>query len=386
MLLLKKLLPAVAALCLLALSVGTALAHEPRDIEDYNLVVGFLHEPAFEGMLNGVYLNVTKVAEHGHGDQTAAAAPSEGSGSSSGHHGSTEPGTIESEVPISIYFTTEVDDKGSVDIQITTEGWLWTPDNVDGEHVPGEGHAHIYVDGVKIDRVYGPSYYLEGLEPGERQVRISLNSNSHDELTYGGKAVEATSLVTIPETAHQAMQMKSEDTAEAEAEAGHSHGAEMITGVTGLEQTILVEVTHVPSGAKRNMSLHAFDEPGKYKADFIPTASGQYVFHFIGTIEGKPIDERFESGVGTFDDVQPATAIQFPETAASTRELESAVRGALESARQAQDTALALDAAANSAQSSASTATTLAIVGMALGALGIVVGGIGITAALRRKN
>ena len=380
---LKKLLPAVAALCLLALSVGTALAHEPRDIEDYNLVVGFLHEPAFEGMLNGVYLNVTKVAEHGHGDQTAA-APSEGSGSSSGHHGSTEPGTIESEVPISIYFTTEVDDKGSVDIQITTEGWLWTPDNVDGEHVPGEGHAHIYVDGVKIDRVYGPSYYLEGLEPGERQVRISLNSNSHDELTYGGKAVEATSLVTIPETAHQAMQMKSEDTAEAEA--GHSHGAEMITGVTGLEQTILVEVTHVPSGAKRNMSLHAFDEPGKYKADFIPTASGQYVFHFIGTIEGKRIDERFESGVGTFDDVQPATAIQFPETAASTRELESAVRGALESARQAQDTALALDAAANSAQSSASTATTLAIAGMALGAISIVVGGIGITAALRRKN
>ena len=381
---LKKILPPLAALCLLALTLGTALAHEPRDIEDYNLVVGFLHEPAFEGMLNGVYLSVTKVAEHGHGDQAAATAHSEHAHSSSGHHGSAAPGTIESEVPISISFTTEVDDKGGVDIQITTEGWLWTPDNVDGEHVPGEGHAHIYVDDVKIGRVYGPTYYLEGIEPGERQVRITLNSNSHDELTYGGDAVEATSLVTIPDTGHQAMQMESEDTAEAEA--GHSHGAELITGVTGLEQTILVEVTHVPSGAKRNMSLHAFDEPGKYKADFIPTASGQYVFHFIGSIEGMQLDERFESGVGTFDDVQPATAIQFPESAASTRELESAVRGALESARQAQDTALALDAAADSAQSSASTATTFAIVGMALGAIGIAVGAIGIFAAFRRRN
>ena len=370
---LKNILPPLAALCLLALTMGTVMAHEPRDIEDYNLVVGFLHEPAFEGTLNGVYLSVTKVAEHDHGE------------SSSDHHAMAEDyGTIESEVPISIGFTTEVDDHGGVDVQITTEGWLWTPDNVDGEHVPGEGHAHIYVDGVKIDRVYGPSYHLDGLEPGERQVRVTLNSNSHDELTYGGNTVEAVSIVTIPETHDHAAHTESEDAADAES--GHSHGAELITGVTGLEQTVLVEVTHVPSGAKRHMSLHAFDEPGNYKADFIPTATGQYIFHFFGSIEGMQLDERFESGVGTFDDVQPATAIQFPESAASTRELESAVRGALESARQAQDTALALDAAADSAQDSASTATTLAIVGMALGVIGIAVGGIGITAALRRKS
>ena len=376
----NKLLPASIAACIVltltfALSLETATAHEPRDIEDYNLVVGFLHEPAFEGILNGVYLSVTKVAEHGHGDPSA----------SSDHHAAPKAhDAIESEVPVSVDLTAEVDDSGGVDIQIATEGWLWTPENVDGEHVPGEGHAHIYVNDVKIGRVYGPTYELEGLQPGERQVRVTLNSNSHDELTYDGKAVEATAMVTIPDTGHHASQAESEDTADSEG--GHSHGAEMIAGVTGLEQTILVEVTHIPSGAKRNMTLHAFDEPGNYKSDFIPTASGQYVFHFIGTIEGMLLNERFESGVGTFDDVQPATAIQFPESAASTRELESAVRGALESARQAQDTALALESAANSAQDNASTATTLAIAGIAVGAIGIIVGGIGITAALRRRN
>ena len=370
---LKKILPPLAALSLLALSLGTALAHEPRDIEDYNLVVGFLHEPAFEGTLNAVYLSVTKVAEHGHGEP-----------SSHQHATAEDYGTIESEVPISIDITAEVDDSGHVSVEVMTEGWLWTPDNVDGEHVPGEGHAHIYVDDVKIDRVYGPRYELEGLEHGERQVRVTLNTNSHSELTYGGKALESTVSVTVPDTGNHAHHSESEDAADAGA--GHSHGAELITGVTGLEQTILVEVTHVPSGVKRNMSLHAFDEPGNYKADFIPTASGQYVFHFFGTIEGMLLDERFESGVGTFDDVQPATEIQFPESAASTRELESAVRGALESARQAQDTALALDAAASSAQDSASTATTLAVAGIAVGAIGIVVGAIGTFVALRRKN
>ena len=260
---LRKLLPAVAAFCLLALSLGTALAHEPREIEDYNLVVGFLNEPASEGIMNGVYVHVTKVAEHGHGEEPA--------------------------------------DEMSKD-----------------------------------------------------------EDESHD---------------TEKET--------EEETEEGE----HGHGGELIAGVTGLENTLQVEVTHVPSGATRPMRLHAFSgDPGHYKSDFIPTSTGQFVFHLIGTIEGKQIDERFESGVGTFDDVQPATAIQFPESAASFRELESAVRGALESAQQAQDTALAVEAAADGAQSGASTATTLAIVGIVVGAIGIVVGAIGAVTAFRRRN
>ena len=164
------------------------------------------------------------------------------------------------------------------------------------------------------------------------------------------------------------------------------HHAEPVP-VEGLEQTLLVEVTHIPTGASRVMPLHAeFDKPGYYKANFIPTASGQYAFHFKGTIEGVPIDERFESGPGRFDDVQPATDLQFPVSAASTRELESAVRGALDSAQQAQDAALRVEAAAQDAQDGVARATTMAMVGIAVGAVGIVVGAVGVFAALRRRG
>ena len=164
------------------------------------------------------------------------------------------------------------------------------------------------------------------------------------------------------------------------------HHAEPVP-VEGLEQTLLVEVTHIPTGASRVMPLHAeFDKPGYYKANFIPTASGQYAFHFKGSIEGVPIDERFESGPGRFDDVQPATDLQFPVSAASTRELESAVRGALESAQQAQDAALRIEAAAQDAQDGVARATTMAMVGIAVGAVGIVVGAVGVFAALRRRG
>ena len=37
-----------------------AFAHEGREVGDYNLVVGFLREPAYEGQLNAVSLVVTK--------------------------------------------------------------------------------------------------------------------------------------------------------------------------------------------------------------------------------------------------------------------------------------------------------------------------------------
>lgn len=512
---LKKILSPLAALCLLAFSLGTALAHEPRDIEDYNLVVGFLHEPAFEGMLNGVSLRVTKVAAHGHGEEastamsTTSADKKEGS-SSDGHssmgHGSMESGEaghdhgpMESEVPVSVKLMTEVEDGGGVNVHIMTEGWRWAPEDVNLEHKPGEGHAHIYVDGVKVSRVYSPYHHLKGLEAGERHVRVTLNANTHNDLTVDGEAVEAMAMVTIPESSHHDMTqsahhqelidapsaMSLEIIAHPDAMSGynlhvmplgftfaprsvngdhvpgegygivsidgedytrlytewlslpaldagmhtvevklvsndhmsyswrgepvqasatvhveedgdhdgeepedsHAHGEELTVGVEGLEHTLQVEVTHVPSGVKRLMTLTAiFDEPGYYKADFIPTASGQYTFHFTGAIEGMRIDEVFESGVGRFDDVQPATAIQFPESAASSREMEAALRGVLEGVQVAQDTALGVQSAADSAQNSASTATTLAMVGIVVGAVGIMVGCVGMFAAFRRKD
>ena len=230
-------LPIMAALCLLTLAAGAALAHEGREVEGYNLVVGFLNEPAYEGMLNGVSLNVTEADDHDHGG------------------------------------------------------------------------------------------------------------------------------------------------------AGHAHTEEPTNPVEGLEQTLQVEVTHLNSGASRVMPMQTvFGKPGYYKADFVPTDTGQYRFRFTGSIEGTMIDESFDSGPGRFTDVVPATNLQFPGSTASVRELESALRGAVDSAQQAQDTAARLETAASEAQSSAAAANTMAMVGIAVGAVGIIIGAVGAFAALRRKS
>ena len=102
---------------------------------------------------------------------------------------------------------------------------------------------------------------------------------------------------------------------------GHGHGE--LVPVEGLEQTLQVEVTHLGSGATKSMRLNAvFGEPGRYRADLIPTASGDYRFRFFGTVEGHQVDETFESGPNTFSRVSPAGDLQFPERRATVREIE----------------------------------------------------------------
>ena len=66
MLLHRKIWLLAAAAAALGLALGTAYAHDGREVGDYRLVVGFTVEPAYEGSLNGVSVRVTRVSDHGH--------------------------------------------------------------------------------------------------------------------------------------------------------------------------------------------------------------------------------------------------------------------------------------------------------------------------------
>ena len=120
------------------------------------------------------------------------------------HYATAENAAIESELPISVSITTEVQNGGDVYVRILTGNWRWAPEQVDQPHAPGEGHAHIYVDGEKISRVFEPFYQLTGLAPGEHEIRVTLNSNDHHELLVSRKTAESATLVTIPDSASNA--------------------------------------------------------------------------------------------------------------------------------------------------------------------------------------
>lgn len=83
-------------------------------------------------------------------------------------------------------------------LHIRTENFRFAPERVNQAHRAGEGHAHVYVDGKKLARVYGPWLHIESLPPGRHVLRVTLNANTHDDLTVGGAPVEASIVLEQP--------------------------------------------------------------------------------------------------------------------------------------------------------------------------------------------
>lgn len=82
--------------------------------------------------------------------------------------------------------------------------------------------------------------------------------------------------------------------------------------VEGVASTLTVEVS---AGGLAPITL-AFQpiehDPGTYAASFIPTSTGGYTFRLKGKIGAQDVDEKFESGPSTFDDVRDISAAQYP--------------------------------------------------------------------------
>ena len=90
------------------------------------------------------------------------------------------------------------DPKGGYNAEIKTTNFSFAPERASTEHVFGEGHAHIYVDGVKINRVYGNWYHLASLgESGTHEVRVELSANSHAAYMNNGVKIEDSETVVV---------------------------------------------------------------------------------------------------------------------------------------------------------------------------------------------
>ena len=118
-----------------------------------------------------------KVQDHDHGQH---------------QHGALDVESFGADTPIpAVSFSMEPDSLSGWNIQITTENIRFAPENVNQDAHIGEGHAHIYVDGFKMARVYSAAYHLKKLTPGPHQVVIRLSANDHSDLHYQGQPIAA---------------------------------------------------------------------------------------------------------------------------------------------------------------------------------------------------
>jgi hypothetical protein len=88
------------------------------------------------------------------------------------------------------------DPKSGWNLHIDVENFVFAPQNAGMEHVEGEGHAHLYVDGEKITRLYAELYYLS-LDSGMHDVVVTLNGNNHNDLTLDGVVVQDSVVIVV---------------------------------------------------------------------------------------------------------------------------------------------------------------------------------------------
>tara|TARA_A100001037_G_C15152655_1_gene640557 strand:+ start:4485 stop:5495 length:1011 start_codon:yes stop_codon:yes gene_type:complete len=310
-------------------------AHGGRDVNDFNFVIGFEIEPAYEGIINAIELKIT-------------GKPPKEETHSDGHHDHDHHSHGHTDMDVKAHgaiFASEVLSSGD-DFSTTISK------DINNVEIPYHDHMNHDITGtIQVSN--------EG-DAGEVKIMIHETSlmppNIHIQ--------PGTTIIWV----------------------NHSQELHAITSgvmtsnniekqpISGLSETLKTELIHVSSQSSiiLNLSEDA-DNPGRYTSPFIPTSPGVYEIRVYGTIHGTQIDETFVSmgGGGDFDDIIPPTAIQFPQKLTSDREITGAITEATKTSQ------LAL--------MRSDTINTWVLISFIIGAVGIVISCLSLALQFRKK-
>ncbi|MGB5901106.1 MAG: hypothetical protein WBG66_23145 [Geitlerinemataceae cyanobacterium] len=120
----------------------------------------------------------------------------------SGEHGSPHHGhgmmAIPDGQPVpSVKSIVHTDPMQGWNLELQVENFQFAPEHLDQPSTTTEGHAHIYVNGIKIARLYGNWYHLPELPPGVNEVTVSLNTNGHETLMFNGEPIQDTVTIEV---------------------------------------------------------------------------------------------------------------------------------------------------------------------------------------------
>jgi hypothetical protein len=131
---------------------------------------------------------------------------------------------------------------------------------------------------------------------------------------------------------------------------------------------------------------------GEYRAELIPTAPGDYTFHFTGRIHDTTVDLTVASGDETFDPVVGSSDLEFPVKQPTLTEVGTRLDRIDGRVQELQSSALNpqtvgdLRTAASGARNAADAANEVALLGVAAGLGGMVLAIVAILYASRARR
>jgi hypothetical protein len=100
-------------------------------------------------------------------------------------------------LPPSVDLVVEPDPMSGYNLHIKTEHFRFAPEHAGQANMPGEGHAHLYVNGTKIARLYSNWYHLPQPPEGKYDIEVSLHANQHQMLTLAGEPIRDAELIEV---------------------------------------------------------------------------------------------------------------------------------------------------------------------------------------------
>ena len=117
-------------------------------------------------------------------------------------NGATSVHEIEQELAPKATLEIEKDPTGGFNVQVVTTNFIWRPEMASMKHVTGEGHAHVFLDGRKIMRIYNQWFHLNTYQfstrAGEQLLSIEFVGNDHAPYTIQGLPVGTEQIVDVP--------------------------------------------------------------------------------------------------------------------------------------------------------------------------------------------
>ena len=89
------------------------------------------------------------------------------------------------------------DPVGGWNLNVRTSNFTFDAAAAGRDNVEGNGHAHVYVNGMKLGRIYGDWYHIASLPKGRHEISVSLYANDHRGLALGGAKITSTTKVTV---------------------------------------------------------------------------------------------------------------------------------------------------------------------------------------------
>ena len=99
--------------------------------------------------------------------------------------------------PPNIEMTVAQNANNSWSINLTTQNFeFFEPETEPLEHKDGQGHGHLYLNGLKLQRMYSNTATIGALPAGQHIISVTLNSNDHRAFSVEGAPVTASAEVT----------------------------------------------------------------------------------------------------------------------------------------------------------------------------------------------